>query len=362
MRLFGTVHAHPTTVLGLQAVLATGSAMLVARLLHMDHSNWVFWTAFVVIAGSTGESLRKMLLRVVGTVAGVAVGVALAVVAPDNTALVVGIAAVCIFLAIYAFPLSYPQMVFWLNVGFVMAYTRLGAKALDLLVARPLTTFVGALVAALVVVFVFPIRTGDHFKAAAVRFLDAVDSYVSTFVATATGGEAEQPLDAAHAKVTATYARVEQTLPGVVFENNPLLQAESPLSHQATRIAALEAEVTQLSRAAFAGADAAPDPAAVEWMRGVQRLVHGDIQAIASRLSGERGGALASTPTEPEVSARAWTLAQEVSTDQTQPTVSARSGFRTSGGEALTRIRRITAQLASELDVSGDRGRRAEVS
>ena len=34
-----------------------------------------FWTAFVVIAGSTGESLRKMMLRVMGTnPAGVMIG------------------------------------------------------------------------------------------------------------------------------------------------------------------------------------------------------------------------------------------------------------------------------------------------
>ena len=59
VRLFGNLHLHPTTVLGLQAVVATGLAMLVARLLNVDHSNWVFWTAFVVIAGSTGESLAQ---------------------------------------------------------------------------------------------------------------------------------------------------------------------------------------------------------------------------------------------------------------------------------------------------------------
>ena len=107
------------------------------------------------------------------------------------------------------------------------------------------TTLLGALVAALVVVFVFPIHTADRFKAAVTRFLGAVDGYVAAFVDAMTGGEDAQPLDAAQAKVAATYAQVEQTLPGVAFENNPLLQAQSPLTQQATRIAALEAEVTR---------------------------------------------------------------------------------------------------------------------
>ena len=70
VRVFGNLEMHPTTVLGLQAVVATGLAMVVARLLNVDHSNWVFWTAFVVIAGSTGESLRKMMLRVLATTGG----------------------------------------------------------------------------------------------------------------------------------------------------------------------------------------------------------------------------------------------------------------------------------------------------
>ena len=152
--------------------------MLVARLLAMDHANWVFWTAFVVIAGSTGDSLRKMTMRVVGTVGGATVGVMLALLTPDDTLWIVLMAILCIYLTIYFAPVSYPQMVFWLNIGFVLVYTRLGADELDLLFARPSTTLVGALVAALVVMFVFPIRTTDRFRAAAARFLAAVDGYV----------------------------------------------------------------------------------------------------------------------------------------------------------------------------------------
>ena len=282
-RCSATCDLHPTTVLGIQAVVATGLAMLVARLLNVDHSNWVFWTAFAVIAGSTGESLRKMMLRVLGTVAGATIGVALALATPDNTVLVALVATACIFLTIYFWPISYPQMVFWLNIGFVMVYTRLGAQEMDLLFARPSTTLLGALVAALVVVFVFPIRTADRFKAAAARFLGAVDGYVAAFVDAMTGGDG-QPLDAAQAQVAAAYAQVEQTLPGVAYENNPMLQAQSPITQQATRIAALEAEVTRLADATSERATGAEGAGA--WMRAVQARIHADIQAITPLLSG----------------------------------------------------------------------------
>jgi uncharacterized membrane protein YgaE (UPF0421/DUF939 family) len=350
VRLFGNLHVHPTTVLGLQAVVATGLAMLVARLLNVDHSNWVFWTAFVVIAGSTGESLRKMMMRVLGTVAGATIGVALALATPDNTVFVVLFATACVFLTIYSSPISYPQMVFWLNLGFVMVYARLGAQEMDLLFARPSTTLLGALVAALVVVFVFPIHTVDRFKTAVARFLGAVDGYVAVFVASMTNGEGAQPLDAAQAKVAATYAQVEQTLPGVAYENNPMLQAQSPLTQQATRIAALEAEVTRLAHAAAEEANLADDSGAAAWLCTVQARIHSDIQAIVPLLSGVKGQPPKTTLTEqenrPQQSMRSWIA------DQSQPDGARQGQFQTGGGLALIHIHDITSQLAAELGAS----------
>jgi hypothetical protein len=322
----------------------------------VDHSNWVFWTAFVVIAGSTGESLRKMMLRVLGTVAGATIGVALALAAPDNTVFVVLFATACIFLTIYSSPISYPQMVFWLNLGFVMVYVRLSAQALDLLFARPSTTLLGALVAALVVVFVFPIHTVDRFKAAVARFLGAVDGYVAAFVDAVTNGENAQPLDAAQAQVAAAYAQVEQTLPGVAYENNPMLQAQSPITQQATRIAALEAEVTRLAHAAAEEANLADDSGAAAWLRTVQAQIHSDIQEIVPLLSGVKGRAPKATLTgqeiSPQQSMRSWMLAQESQADPPQPSVARQGQFQTDGGLALIHIHDITSQLAAELGAS----------
>lgn len=354
VRAFGNLHLHPTTVLGIQAVVATGLAMLAARLLNVDHSNWVFWTAFVVIAGSTGESLRKMMMRVVGTVAGATIGIALALLTPDSTPLVVLIATVCIFLTIYSWPISYPQMVFWLNIGFVMVYTLLGAREMDLLFARPLTTFLGAMVSALVVVFVFPIHTTDRFKVAVARFLDAVDGYVSAFVDMMIDSGGFQSLDAAQAKVAATYAQVEQTLPGVAFENSPLLQAQSSLSQQATRIAALEAEVTHLAQTASEHTALAHDSSAAGWIRSVQARIHRDIQAIIPLLRNDRNRDKKVTVSEqdlkvPSAAVRSWALAQERLADQPQTGGEEEGQLQSSSGLALIRMNNIIAQITEVL-------------
>ena len=353
LRVFGKLNLHPTTALGLQAVVATGLAMLVARLLNLDHSNWVFWTAFVVIAGSTGDSLRKMTMRVAGTVGGAVVGVALALMAPDDTLLIVLVAIACIYLTIYFAPVSYPQMVFWLNIGFVMVYTRLGADEIDLLVARPSTTLVGALVAALVVLFVFPIHVTERFKLAAARFLSAVDAYVAAFVVAMTGGASTQSLAAMQAQVAAAYGQVEQTLPGVAFENNPLVQADSPLTGQAARLGALEAEIAQLAQIAAVQETQSAATGAVQFLRSTQARIHQNIQAIVPLLSGgQRNSAQAATRVargEPQPASQAHTSAVADLADESESGEGGENTFRADGGLALLRIHGIVKQLAAEL-------------
>jgi uncharacterized membrane protein YccC len=286
--IFGKLRVHPTTALGIQAVMATGLAMLVAFLLNIDHSAWVFWTAFVVIAGSTGESLRRMMLRVVGTVAGSAIGVALALLLPTSTALIVAVATICIFLTIYFWPISYPLMVFWINIGFAVVFTRFGGGTRELLLARPFTTLLGGLVAALVVVFIFPIRTGDRLKAAAAQFLAAVDAYVAAFVDT-TGKDADPAaLETAQGKVKTTYARIEQMLPSAAYENNPLMQAQSTWAVPATQLAALESEVTRLAGAVEENKVLKQDAKGLAWMRSVQERIHQVIQTLILALRSDR--------------------------------------------------------------------------
>jgi uncharacterized membrane protein YccC len=254
-------------------------------------------------------------------------------------------------------------MVFWLNIGFVMVYARLGAQEIDLFFARPSTTLLGALVAALVVVFVFPIRTADRFRAAAARFLGAVDGYVAAFVDAVTGGGDGQPLDTAQAQVAAAYAQVEQTLPGVAYENNPMLQAQSPITQQATRITALEAEVTRLAHGASEPTTAADNAGAADWMRTVQARIHSDIQAIVPLLGGAQQGAqkaqapkatLTEQEISPQQSVRSWILAQESLADQPQPGGAGQGQSQTGGGLALIRIHDITSQLAAELGASAE--------
>jgi hypothetical protein len=280
---------HPTTILGFQAVLATGLAMLAALLLKMDNPNLVYWTAFVVIAGSTGESLRRITFRVIGVIAGTVIGVLLAILLPDNLILVVVFVTICIFMMTYSIPISYIRMVFWLNIAMLLVITTLGGAALHLLVVRPVSTLLGAAIAALVVLFVLPIHVQDRFAAALSSFLVEVDHYIEVYIATLMGKTSTADLKVEELNIDASYKKLELALPNVVFEYNPLSRAQNHLASQATSLAVLRNYVTHLND------DVSGDPGSLanvqnnELVTDIQIHIHKVIEALNNFLANRKG-------------------------------------------------------------------------
>ena len=283
----GPLGLHPTTVFGIQAVVATGAAMVVAQVVDPEHANWVFWTAFVVIAGSSGETLRRIVMRVGGTLAGVVLGVALALVLPDEAAIVVVVATAAVFLTIYWAPVSYAVMVLWLNAGFILVSSQLGARELELLIARPSAVLLGAAIAAAVALTVLPMPLVARYRAAVAGFLGAVDAALGGLLldtpgprpsdgaggaaatpggadgagGAAPGGAAGTPGARAAAAVDAAYRRVEAVLPGVAFEGNLMASARTPLAGKGGETGAVAAAVARLARAVDAEREEGREPA-----------------------------------------------------------------------------------------------------
>jgi uncharacterized membrane protein YgaE (UPF0421/DUF939 family) len=283
---------HPTTILGFQAVLATGLAMLAANLLNFDQPNLVYWTAFVVIAGSTGESLRRITLRVIGVIAGTVIGVLLAVLLPDNLVLVVLFVTINIFMMTYMIPVSYIWMVFWLNIAMLLVITTLGGPALDLLILRPVSTLLGGAIAALVVTFVLPIHVQDRFTAALSGFLTEVDCYIEAYVATLMGKPTTVDLRTEELNIDASYKKLEFNLPNVVYEYNPLSRAQNRLASQATGLAVLKGYVTHLND------DIGGDPGSLvsipeaDLVSDMQARIHLAIDAMNGYFANGQGGGM----------------------------------------------------------------------
>lgn len=218
---------HPVTLLGLQALIAFLLGLLVSWVTRLDHPNWVFWTAYVVIAGSTGESLIKMRHRIIGTIAGALVGTLLVFVLPTSVALSLVVIFACIFAALYMRVISYAWMVFFITVMIAGLYGIQGAPSLEVLILRPLNILVGGVIAAVVVLYVLPFHAGDKFKAALVGYLKAASDVIGVLVA-----RDMQREEAASMQRVAAFDALKQTFPSVSYEYNPLTQARSPLLAQ----------------------------------------------------------------------------------------------------------------------------------
>src|SRR6266496_1534892 len=284
---------HPTTALGIQAVVATALAMSVAVLFGSEHPNWLFWSAFGMVVGSTGESLRRMPPKIIGTFGGAVVGVALAFLYPDNvyfTAVVVG---VCIFMVVVVRPTSYPWMVFWTTMAFAQVYTS-GHPVREVLFARPLNTLIGAVIAALTVYFVVPVRASDRFKRALGAYLKTVDAYLAHFAAALADKPDAAQLSAVEIQVSSAYAALEQLLPSVAYEYNALTRVNSPLTQQQTALAAIQRSIRKMAEQMMEGLAPLENQEVANLIAVIQTRIHENLQSLVTFLAGNQKGTLRS--------------------------------------------------------------------
>ena len=276
---------HPTTILGLQAVLAAILAMIVGRVFDFEHTEWIFWNAFVVVAGSAGETLRRLSLRVLGTSVGAAVGLGVALALPNADIVVPILGTAAVFLAIYEAPVSYTWMVFWLNVAFVAAFAQLGGNGLDLFRDRTIATAVGGVFAGVVTATILPIRVADRFRQALRRYMGAVDAGLTAWAATGPDDGGDNSAVAASAEIEAAYPAVKLTLEAAVFETNPFPRTGSPLSEQGVRVAAVDVAIHQLIDA-LPGNHGSVRRTDDRIVQAACDHVHRDIAVVATLLGG----------------------------------------------------------------------------
>lgn len=206
-----------TTRQACQALAAAAFAAAAGELLYPDRWYWAVgaaWWIFVNTA-SRGETLVRGFRRLLGTVLGVAAGLAVAVPlggSPLPTAVLVG---ACVFGIFYSAPVSYSWMMFFVTVMAGLLYGLLGVLSTALLVLRVEETALGALGAVLAVALVLPVTTHAATDAWIHRALHAVRD------ATAAAAAAE-PLEPHIAGLDLLLGRVRASLAPLVHPLSPL--------------------------------------------------------------------------------------------------------------------------------------------
>ncbi|MGP3924967.1 FUSC family protein [Streptomyces sp. 8N616] len=157
----GSGLARTTTRQAVQVAVAAAFALAVGQLLSQDRWYWAVGAAWWIFVNtdSRGETLVRGFRRVLGTVAGIVVGVM--VVVPLHGAVVPAAAliAVCVFVIFYTAPVSYTWMMLAVTLMVTLLYGLLGVLEPSLLALRLAETGVGAMGAVLAVLFVLPITT-----------------------------------------------------------------------------------------------------------------------------------------------------------------------------------------------------------
>ena len=166
-----------TTRQALQAGVAVALSIVAGELVSPSRWYWAAVAAFVVFAGtnSRGDILSRGWGRILGTVGGVATGMALAFVVGGRPLPALAALVACMFLALYLVRISPALMAFWLTAVLALMYGLIGQFSLQVLVLRIEETVVGALMGMLAAYVVLPRRTRDAYAEARDDLVAKVD-------------------------------------------------------------------------------------------------------------------------------------------------------------------------------------------
>lgn len=146
-----------------QVALAGGLAIVAGTAISGPRYYWAVIAAFVSFAG-TGtrfETVRKSLLRVLGTLLGLFAGVLLAHLSEGRTIVSLGIIIAAAFCGNYLMRISYAYFIFFLTIMLSELYAILGEFTDALLELRLVETAVGAGIGIVVALVVAPVSTRD---------------------------------------------------------------------------------------------------------------------------------------------------------------------------------------------------------
>ncbi|MFD8388909.1 FUSC family protein [Streptomyces sp. NPDC059680] len=228
--------ARVTTRQAVQATAGAGFALVLGQLVSGQRWYWAVgatWWIFVNTA-SRGETLVRGFRRVLGTVIGICLGFLVAVPvggAPVPTAVLVAVAVFGIF---YAAAVSYTWMMLCVTLLAELLYGFLGVLSPGLLALRLAETGVGALGAALAVLFVLPVTTHAITDAWIQRALRCVHACTAEAAARLAGSTTADPAP--------RVAELEQLLGRVRLAVAPLVHPLNPMpvrKRRARRVLAL---------------------------------------------------------------------------------------------------------------------------
>lgn len=185
------VRLPPYLRTAIQMAVAVGAAIAIGDQLSGRRFYWAVIAAFITFMGAnnSGEQTRKAILRVAGTVVGIAIGSLAAHAVGHHTNWSLAVVLVSLFFAFYLIRVNYAFMVVGITVMVSQLYVQLDEFSNSLLLLRLEETAIGAAVAIAVVALVLPLRTQRVLRIALRSEVQAVSRLVTHAVEHLTGAE-----------------------------------------------------------------------------------------------------------------------------------------------------------------------------
>ncbi|WP_435612486.1 FUSC family protein [Streptomyces sp. bgisy159] len=252
----GTGLDRITTRQAVQATAGAGFALVVGQLLSGERWYWAVGATWWIFVNTTsrGETLVRGFRRVLGTVIGIGLGLLVAVPVAGAPLPTAALVAVCVFGIFYTAAVSYTWMMLWVTLLAELLYGLLGVLDPGLLGLRLAETGVGAVGAALAVLFVLPVTTHTVTDAWIRRALRCVHVCTAEAAARLAGDEGADP--------AARVADLERMLGRVRLAIAPLVHPLNPMRGRKRRAGRVVALLDDCAREIRALVAVAADPEA----------------------------------------------------------------------------------------------------
>ncbi|MFZ7088737.1 FUSC family protein [Curtobacterium sp. RRHDQ10] len=204
------VHITASLRTGLQAAVAVALVEPLALLLSGQRFYWGVIGAMIVLAGTntTGDRIRKGLHRGLGTVLGGVVGIGLVdLLGTSHPAISIVLVVFALAIGMYGFGGVYSVWVTCLVIVLCQVYAWSGSFSDALIPLRLAENLLGAAVAILVSVLVFPVATGAMIRSAVRRQLAVARSFVLEAGGVGAGHGPSEPASASRPPADALRSR-----------------------------------------------------------------------------------------------------------------------------------------------------------
>lgn len=156
----------------IQVATAVLFTVLLTDIFHLPRSYWATLTAFLLVAQTFGESVKKSAERIGMTILGCIAGTLLFILFQHHSLALLGCVCLCTFCISYYFSVSYGISVFFITMMVVFIFGMINTWNTNLLEARIIETLIGAGIALLSSALVLPISAKQQLKNAIPEYIN----------------------------------------------------------------------------------------------------------------------------------------------------------------------------------------------